>query len=189
MAKALYNPALKVRLRRVAGIHFLYIIALIAQLIAYDAGKLIEPVVVLRKWAVITLLIVVVAVIWYWVQMKNVTQNTLHKLAFTLITTDIFIASFHVYLQRGMASKAVFLYVIPLIVAACLQRKSALIATSLVCIAAYTLSSIAYFVLNFNEGYKLELYGEIGFYSGMLLFVSLALWLIVRPNQIRSKKA
>jgi hypothetical protein len=121
--------------------------------------------------------------------MKNVTQATLHKLAFTLITTDIFIASFHVYIQRGMASKAVFLYVIPLIVAACLQRKSALIATSLVCIAAYTLSAIAYFVLNFNEGYKLELYGEIGFYSGMLLFVSLALWLIVRPNQIRSKKA
>jgi len=185
--KPVYNPALKVRLRRMTGLHFLYIIALIAQLIAYDAGKIIEPIVVLRRWGVIALLIVVVAAIWYWVQKKNVTQSTLHKLAFILISVDIFVASFHVYIQRGMASKSVFLFIVPLLVAACLQRKSALISTSLFCVAAYILSSIAYFVLNFNEGYKLELYGELGFYSAVLLLTSLALWLVSRPQQSRKK--
>jgi hypothetical protein len=171
MTKAINNPSLKVRLRRVARLHYLYIIAIVTQLILYDAGKLIEPIVVLRRWAVLALLIFVVAVVWYWVQKKNTSQSTLQKLAFMLIATDIFVASFHVYIQRGMASKAVLLFVIPLIVAACLQRK------------------IAYFVLNFNEGYKLELYGEVGFYSAILLLISFALWIVARPNQTRIKKS
>ena len=177
------TPATKTRIRRVTGLHFFYILALITQLIAYDAGKLIEPVVVLRRWAVILLLLTVVTVVWYKVQNKSLTQIQLNRLTYSLILTDIFVASFHVYVQRGMASKAVFLFVIPLIVAACLQRKKALIATSLFCITAYLLAAIGYFILNFNEGYKLELYGEIGFYSAMLLLASFALWLIARPNQ------
>jgi hypothetical protein len=189
MTKAINNPSLKVRLRRVARLHYLYIIAIVTQLILYDAGKLIEPIVVLRRWAVLALLIFVVAVVWYWVQKKNTSQSTLQKLAFMLIATDIFVASFHVYIQRGMASKAVLLFVIPLIVAACLQRKSALIATSLICIAVYSLTAVAYFVLNFNEGYKLELYGEVGFYSAILLLISFALWIVARPNQTRIKKS
>jgi len=101
----------------------------------------------------------------------------------SLIVVDVTIASFYVYTQRGMASKAVFLYIMPLLVAACMQRKKALLSASVFCVAAYLISVIAYFNLNFNEGYKIELYGEAGFYSAMLILIALALWIVVRPRK------
>src|SRR5690606_10929252 len=98
-----------------------------------------------------------------------------------LILADILIASFSVYTQRGMASRAVLLYIIPILVAASLGKRVVLFGAALLGIAAYTTTAIMYFVLNFNEGYKVELYGEIGFYSAIFLLVASLLWGVVKP--------
>ena len=177
------NQKLKANLSRMLKIHFLYIFALVIQLIAFDAGNLIEPIVVFRRWILLVSSLVVVTFLWFMSRKNNVSQAVLRRTVITLIVVDVSIASFYVYTQRGMASKAVFLYIMPLLVAACMQRKIALFSASVLCVAAYLIAAIGYFKLNFNEGYKIELYGEAGFYSAMLLLIALALWILVRPRK------
>lgn len=175
------SSELRVRTRKVATIHYLYALAIAGQIILFDAGKLVTPEVTLRRWIVTALLLVVTTIVWYISRNRSSSPAACKKLILALILADTAVASYGIYTQRGMASKAVFLYVIPIIVSCVLVRRSALIATAIFCATAYVLTTIAYFVLNFNEGYKLELYGEIGFYSAMFLIVALLLWVFIRP--------
>jgi hypothetical protein len=81
-----------------------------------------------------------------------------------------------------MASRAVFLFALPILVAACLHRWGMIQLTAILSVVAYIVTAIAYFVLNFNEGYKIELYGEIGFYSALILAFGSMVWALVRSK-------
>lgn len=172
---------LRTKTRRVAKLHFVYVFLLAVQLIAYDAAKLITPETTLKRWLSIAVLLIITSIVWYISKDLLGQASTLKKLIFTLIVTDIAMASFLIYLTRGMASKAVILYAIPILVSSVLARRSAVITTACISIAAYVSTAIAYFVLNFNEGYKIELYGEIGFYSAIMLLFSALIWVFIRP--------
>lgn len=153
-------------------IHFILVLVLIGQTILYDTSQLITPDAVLRGWIAISGLLTVNGVIWYLVKSRSGHVLMYKLLILLMILSDVGLASFSVYSQRGMASRAVFLFVIPIIIAGLLRSRSALFATAILCIAAYSLTAVSYFVLNFNEGYKVELYGEVGFYSLMMLLVA-----------------
>ena len=174
---------LRIRTRKVATVHFLYIFAVAVQLIAFDAAKLIEPKVTMFRWIALSVILSVTTIVWYIARNRSSQPATYKWLILALITSDIAFASFNVYVQRGMASRAVMLYAIPIIVSAVIARKSAIMATALLCIAAYIGTTISYFVLNFNEGYKIELYGEIGFYCAIFIVIAMLLWAIVRPKR------
>lgn len=164
---------------RTTGVHFVYAAALVAQIIIYDAWKLITPTMVMQRWLVAAVLLVVTTLAWYIAKSKPLANQTYRWLVAALVATDIFVASFLVYSQRGMASRAVLLYVIPLVTSAVLLSRSAILATAALSAAAYTSMAISYFVLNFNEGYKIELYGEVGFYTIVLFIVALLLCAVV----------
>lgn len=168
---------------RVAQFHFVYVSLFAIQTIVFHASKLIVPEVILQRWYATAGLLVITTVVWYLAK-NRLTSTSSFKLAVgALILADIAFAAFNVYTQRGYASKAVILFVIPIFVAAILSSRSALIATALLCIAAYATTAISYFFLNFNEGYMSELYGEIGFYSALFLLLAGLLWAIVRRRQ------
>lgn len=181
--KSYKSSEIRNRTRKIASIHFLYVLVLSAQIIVFDAGKLINPETVLQRWIATGLLLLVTTIVWYISRNRSGESATSKKLIGMLILADIAMASYSVYISRGMASKAVLLFVIPIIVSCVLARKSALIATAVLSIAAYVVTSVAYFVLNFNEGYKIELYGEIGFYSALFVVLALLLWVFIRPNK------
>lgn len=180
--KQIHPHWLKYSLVRVAKIHFLIVIAYIGQIIAYDASKLITPEVVLQRWYAAAALTAVAATVWYLARGK---VNNLSKYKFltgALILADIAFATFNVYTQRGMASRAVVLFLIPVIISAILLSRVALFTTAILCVAAYTSASVAYFVNYFNEGYKVELYGEILFYSSIFIVTALALWAVIKSR-------
>lgn len=165
---------------RTARLHFLYVLALVIQIIIYDAAHLVTPTVILRRWIATLMLLSVVTYVWY----KARTHAEHYKsLLFTLLVADIGIASFNVYVQRGMASRAVMLFAIPILVSAVLAKRTVIMTTAVACIIAYTGTAISYFVLNFNEGYKVELYGETGFYSAIFLILALLLWSLIKPKR------
>lgn len=159
-------------IKRLARLHYLLIAAAAAQIIIYDAWQLVTLEVILQRWAAVLLLLAAVTVVWY---MSHGTQARVSatRLLFGLITADIAFAAFSVYNQRGMASRAVFLFVIPILVSAAARQASATLATAILCIAAYVGAAISYFVINFNEGYSVELYGEVGFYSALFLVTAM----------------
>jgi hypothetical protein len=166
--------------------HFVLVAFLMGQIVLYDASKLITPDVVMKRWFFTSGLLVVSAVVWYLARSKVSSSNGFYRiLTLGLILADIVVASFSVYTQRGMASRAVMLYAIPIIVSAILISRVALFATAILCIAAYTATAQAYFVLNFNEGYKVELYGEVGFYSLAFLLIAGLVWTVIRTKHKR----
>ena len=169
-------------LLRLSGLHFLYVGALAAQIIVYDAWQLLAPAAVLQRWTATALLLGAVTGIWYRAR-PGQTAQAYRRLAFLLILADIGIATFGVYTQRGMASRAVALYAIPLVVATILRSRAALFATAILCVASYFVAAIAYFVLHFNEGYKIELYGETGFYAATFLLLAGLLAVTIRPTK------
>ena len=172
---------LRAQTLRLSRAHFAYVLVLAGQIILYDAAMLISPDFVLKRWLVTAGLLVVTTIVWAFAHQVNKTNQLYEKLIYALILADLAVASFSVYTQRGMASRAVLLYVIPIIVAASLGKRVALFGAALLSIAAYTTTAVMYFVLNFNEGYKVELYGEIGFYSAIFLLVASLLWGAIRP--------
>lgn len=169
-----YTEWLRASALRITRIHFLLLLALAGQIILFDAGRLITPQIVLYRWIAVALLLTTTAGIWALAHNKAKDANFYKHLIVLLIGADVLFAAYSVYIQRGMASRAVFLFAVPIIVSAALLNRAAVYATALACTAAYVAAAVAYFVLNFNEGYKLELYGEVGFYSaGFLLLAAL----------------
>lgn len=166
---------------RICKIHVVIGLLFTAQIIAYDAGKLITPEIVLKRWLATSVLIIVASMCWYIARLSD-TPKEIHRIAWVLIATDIALASFYVYTTRGMASRAVILFVIPILVASVLAKKGMVYLTAVASVVAYSVTAVAYFVLNFNEGYKLELYGELGFYSALLLSIGAIAWNAVRTR-------
>lgn len=174
---------LKLRIVRVSRVHFYLALAFAIQIVAYDAWSLIQPEAVLKRWLVTAGMFVGVTSIWLLARNPTTKVAFYQKLVAALILLDVLLVSFLVYETRGMASRAVALYAIPIIVAAVLRSRVALIAAAFLSIAAYSSAAIAYFVLNFNEGYSVELYGEVGFYSAAMVLLAMLIWAVLNTSQ------
>lgn len=166
---------------KIAKIHVLIGLVFIVQIIVYDAGKLITPEAVLKRWVISSLIIMAGIICWYLARINN-SRTVIRNLAWLLISVDMIVASFSVYTQRGMASRAVLLFVLPILVAGAFHRMGMIYITAVTAVMTYLVTSVAYFVINFNEGYKLELYGELGFYSAMLLASAGMVWALVKSK-------
>lgn len=185
MPKVSASPAqwLQATIVRLSRIHFFIVPAYVAVIVVYDAWHVLTPQAVLQRWTMIGIFLGVVAIIWAAARFNVRSAFYYQSLAYLLILLDISFATFNIYTQRGMASRAVILFTIPLAVAAALRSRTTIFATAALCAVAYTTAAVRYFVVNFNEGYKVELYGEILFYSAMLFVVAALLWLVVRTNR------
>jgi hypothetical protein len=181
--KAKHSHWLKPALSRVAKIHLVLVVLYIAQIMAYDASKLITPDIVLKRWYAAAGIAVMAVFVWYMARSKSSSLNSYKILTWLVIVSDLLFAAFNVYTQRGMASRAVLLFFIPIIVSAILLSRVALFATAILAVAIYTTVAVAYFVNYFNEGYKIELYGEILFYSGLMLIAAMLLWSTVKAKK------
>lgn len=164
-----------------ARVHFFYVLAFVAAIMIYDSWKLITPEAVLQRWTVATVMLVTTTLVWY--SVRKISTIELHKtFVYVFILLDIVVAMYLTYAERGMASRAVALFAIPIAVAAVLRSRSALFGTALLSTAAYSFAAVKYFVDYFNEGYKIELYGTIGFYSAMFFVLTALLWIVVQPS-------
>lgn len=182
MAKSAVISSLKSRAVRVARFHFALVLLFSVQTIVYHTSKVITPDLLMKRWIATASLLVVATILWYFAKNKVTSLSGFKTIIYTLILADIAFAAFNVYTQRGYASKSVVLFVIPIFIVAVLTSRSALFATALLSVAAYTTTAIVYFVKNFNEGYSAELYGEIAFYSALYLLLASLLWTLVRKQ-------
>lgn len=169
---------LQLNVVRISRVHFYFALALATQIIFYDAWRLIQPEAVLSRWAATALLFVTSTVVWLFAKSPKRTHNLYRNLIIALVVVDVLFVSYFIYQTRGMASRAVMLYALPIIVSSILHSRVALIGTAFFSIAAYTTTAIAYFTNMFNEGYTIELYGEVGFYSAFMLILAMSLWAV-----------
>jgi len=176
------NNWLQVQVGRIAKTHFYFVAIFVASIIVYHGWKLITPDVVLQRWTMAAALLVVNTVVWSGAKLKANNQLYYKMLTFLLILGDILVSSILVYGERGMASRAVALFAVPICISAILVSRAALFATASICAAAYSLAAVRYFVVNFNEGYSSELYGVVGFYCAVFFLLAAVLSVIVKRS-------
>lgn len=171
---------LQTGLIRTCRVHFVLIAIYAGYTIASDATKLIEPKLVLQRWTMNAILLIGVTFVWYLAR-SSVKSSRYYRALFSIvILLDISMATFNVYTERGMASRAVVLYCLPIVVSALLLSRTALFLTASLCMATYSLAAVKYFVDYFNEGYKAELYIEVAFYVATFFVLASILSVLIR---------
>lgn len=171
---------LRISVLRLSRVHFFIVGALALQVLLYDAWKLITPESALQRWTIVLSLLVVVTVVWFLAHNQQSSAATFKRLILVLLIADIAVAAASVYLQRGMASRSVMLFAVPIVSSAVLLNPTAIFATASLSAAAYTAAAVTYFVVHFNEGYKIELYGEVGFYCALFFVLAGLLSVLIR---------
>lgn len=167
---------------RLTRLHFFYVLAYAVFILEYDAWKIITPHALSERWTVATIMLVVTTLCWYAARNRVSSDSYYKSIAFALISLDIFVAGFSVFSQRGMASRAVALFAIPIIIAALISR-TAIFATAALSLAAYSFAAVRYFALNPSEGYKVELYGDLTFYSAIFFILAALLWVVISRSK------
>lgn len=170
---------------RVAKFHIVFALLYIAQTIVFHASKVITPDLLLKRWVAVSSLAAVAIVVWLIARSRPNTTAVYRTAIGLVLIADIAFAAFNVYTQRGYASKSVFLFLIPIIVAVVLLNRSVLFAIAGLCAAVYSSAVVMYFVNNFNEGYMSEMYAEIGLYSGLFFIVAALLWATIHKHSAR----
>jgi len=182
MAKTLTHW-LQTHILGAARVHFALAAVYLLSIIIFDAWNLITPDAIIQRWMLGAVLLVVTALVWYGVRLSGKSNLYYQSLALALILVDLVLPTYSVYNQRRIASKAVLLYVIPIIVSAILLSRAAIFATATVSVALYTAACVRYFYSNPGQAYKVELYGEAAFYSALLFVIAALLWSLIATNK------
>jgi hypothetical protein len=167
---------------RVSRIHFLYVAAYIASIIIFDSWNLFTHIEIGNRWTAAGILLIINTICWYVARIKFSSSTIYMFLIMIIIVADIVFAATNVYWERGLASKAVALFAIPLVTSATIRSRSALLATASLCTAAYSISAVRYYNLHYGESFRVELYGYIGFYCATFFILAALLMVIILPK-------
>jgi hypothetical protein len=167
---------------RVSRIHFLYVAAYIASIIIFDSWNLFTHIEIGNRWTAAGILLIINTICWYVARIKFSSSTIYMFLIMIIIVADIVFAATNVYWERGLASKAVALFAIPLVTSATIRSRSALLATASLCTAAYSISAVRYYNLHYGESFRVELYGYIGFYCTTFFILAALLMVIILPK-------
>ena len=103
---------------RISRVHFIYVAAFLAQTIIFDTWNLYTHKAVSQLWTAAGILLAFNVMVWFVARMKNPSYIYYVSVLLALIAADIIFASYIVWWQRGLYSKAVMLYLVPIVFAA-----------------------------------------------------------------------
>ncbi len=152
-------------------------------IIASDAWNLVTRELTSQRWMMCGALLAIAAAVWYLSRYNSKNPAYYKVLIVGTILAQVALASFVVFSERGMASRGVALYALPIVSSLALLSRSAVFATATVCTAAYVVTATQYFYIHFNEGYKAELYGTLFLYSAMFYIIAFILSVVMRPKK------
>lgn len=144
-----------------------------------DAWNLVARSTTSQRWLMFGLLLIVTGLVWFLSRGESNSPTYYRALICALILTDLALATFAIYSERGMSSRGVALYAIPIASSAALLSRSAIFGTAALSVATYVMAATRYFYVYFNEGYKVELYSTLIFYSLGFFVLASILWVAV----------
>ncbi len=182
MAQATNSQHQKLLLRLSRG-HFVYIALYGLSIVLFDAWDLLAREAVTQRWTLAVMLLTVTTIVWYLPRLKLSDKRLYLVFIWILLIADILFAALNVYYQRGMASKAVMLFAVPIISASLLKSRSLLLSVCSLSVGAYSFAAVRYFYANYGQGYRVELYGEVGFYAALFFILAGLLLISFRPGK------
>jgi len=154
---------------RVARTGFAFIGVFLLATIIFDSWNLLTKDAVGWRWTSAIAVVIVTAIVWYMARRKG-SDNYYNTLIMSLVIAQIIFAGFNVYWERGVASTLPILFVIPILTAGAMKKRTSLLFAALLSAAAYSTAAVVYFNENYGEGYRVQLWGQI-FFFGSLFFV------------------
>lgn len=147
-------------------------------IVIFDAGNLLTREAVIDRWTLATFLLVINTIVWLSSSLrKNI--RTWQSLSAVLVTLALLtFAGLTTYWERGMASTSTIFYVLPILTIAILKNRHAILATATLSVGTYAFAGVKYFNDFFNEGYRVQLWGHLVLYTGVI-FASAWLVLII----------
>lgn len=137
-----------------------------------QAWRLQTPDVIKNQWIALVVTAIIFLIILLLTQTSLARNSNYYLLISGQIITYICFISYVIYAQRGMASSAIILYTIPIIVSAVTLASWAVITTAVISGVFYCLAAYKYFSDFPSEGYKAELYGQMFFYFMIMLVIA-----------------
>jgi hypothetical protein len=165
-----------ISLTRITRTLYIFIGFFAISIIIFDSGNLITRESVVDRWSLLSALFIANTVAWFVGSKPSKKSKSL--LTYMLSISLIAFAGFMTYWERGMASSSTIFYILPLLVIGTLKDRHALMAVAGLSGGTYAFSAVKYFNDFFNEGYRVQLWGNIVIYTGTIL-VSAWLLLIV----------
>ncbi len=179
------NSKLSKKLRldstRAARTNFFIVVLVMIVTVIYDSGNLITKQSVSERWIAATLLLIVNLIIWYYVKYADKNYKIMYAIS-ALVVAQIIFAGFIIYWERGMAATSTLLLALPIITIGVLRRRTLLLGTAALTAATYALVSVKYFNDFFNEGYRIQLWGNIVFYCSLCFIFA---WMIMVLDGLR----
>lgn len=181
------SPAHRTWLRsalvRLSRIHFILLVAYAITVAVYDSAHLMTPDIIMRRAILVSVILAGTCVIWYASHKEQADSKYYKRLLYALIALDLVLAGFSVYFDRGVASRDVVLFMLPIISSAALINRSAIYGTAIASAAVYFLSAMRYYYIRPNEMLHVELYGMLSFHMLLFFIASALLWVIVRARK------
>lgn len=155
-------------LPKLARYNFYFLAALSLFTIIFDGGNVLARQAIYYRWMITAALFVVFVLFWITVK-KSPSKNVIFGSLVLCVLAELALAGFMTYWERGMASTSTILYMMPIASIAYAKSRTYTVGVSLMASATYIGASTKYFYDFFNEGYRVQLYGEIFFYSAVFL--------------------
>ena len=149
-------------------------------IVVFDSGNLITKSAVVNRWMLLTVLFSVNTIGWFIGSKPEKNKKAL--LTYLLSISLLVFSGYMTYWERGMASSSTIFYALPLLTIATLKNRHALMALGGLSSAVYALATVKYFNDFFNEGYRIQLWGNIVIYSGTIMICA---WLIMIVSGLR----
>ncbi len=149
-------------------------------IISSHATNLVTKELVMLRWTATGMLLLAVALSWYFARHNSTNPNYYRIFYYLLIMVNVIYGTFNIYTQRGMASKAVIMFTVPIILSAFLLSRVAIFTTAIISSVGYVLATTKYFYDYFNEGYTAELYIESAMYVGLFFVIATMLSMLTK---------
>ena len=162
------------------GIAFTIIFAL--STLIYKAWKLLTPDILQQRFFIAIGLILIHMVLLVMANKSTNNFRTYKIILWAQTISFLALAGYAIYSKRGMASNAVVLFLIPIIISSLQRRGKTLFITTTLAATVYSASAITYFRHFPSEGYKVELYGGLLFYCAVFFVIAALLWVLIKSK-------
>ncbi len=147
-----------------------------------DAWNLVTRELTSQRWLMFGAMLIVSALVWAMSRNQTASANYYRVLMFMIIAVDLAFATFMIYTERGMSSRGVALYAIPIVASVLFMSRRVIFSIAALSTALYVMAATRYFYVYFNEGYKIELYSTLFLYSASFFILAALLAVTVRRS-------
>lgn len=179
----LHRTWLRSALVRLCRVNFLLLLGYAISVAVFDSAHLMPPEVIMRRAMLASIALLLVCVIWFSAHKEQAQPVYYKRLVYALIGVGIMFAAISVYTDRGVASRDVALFALPIIGSAALVNRSALYGVAIASSAAYFAASMRYYYDHPNEMLHVEIYGMLAFHILVFFAIAGLLWVVARARK------